>query len=255
MLRSIIPLLLAGSFTLCSAESRTWRNNEGTKSFEAEFVTRKDDKVTLLRADGSKLTFDISKLHEEDQQWLILKHLAVKADAGDGGAEKVSAYNPVFDTLVFGDNRNTVTEKLNSSKIVDNTIGGTFLGRTGLNGIFHTSHKIGGLHCYLFFDWEDDGGLKEITLQTESKDSAEYSTVLEPCWKELIDLISPIHGKPIQHMPLAARDALQDGQMLATHLWRMDQGGTVLLGTSQLGKGYQVVVRFTEEKIEPNRIP
>ena len=43
--------------------------------------------------------------------------------------------------------------------------------------------------------------------------------------------------------------------MLASHLWRIDQGGTVLLGASRMEEAYQVSVLFTKEKIEVNRTP
>lgn len=251
MFRLAIFILASASLPLLAGETRTWRDAEGTRSFEAEFVTRKNGDVTLLREDGTELTFDISKLHEDDRRWINLNY----PPGEDGTGEKMPEPDAVFDTLTFGDNREAVTEKLKTSKMVENTVAGTFFGRTGLNGIYHTSHKIGGLYCYLFFDWTESGALKEITLQTEGKQAGDYGPVLEPCWKELIELISPIHGKPIQHMRLAGSDELQDGQMLASHLWRMEHGGTVLLGTSRLGQHYQVVVRFTREKIEPKRVP
>lgn len=251
MLRLIISALFTTLATLTAGETRSWSNTDGTKSFEAEFISRQDDTVTLGKSDGKELTFDISKLHEDDQRWLNLNYPLGQT----GGGEKAPDPHAIFDTLKFGDDRTTVTEKLKASKIVESTVQGTFFGRTGLNGIYHTSHKIGGLYCYLFFDWSEAGELKEITLQTESKSSNQYSTVLEPCWKELIDLIGPIHGKPLQHMAIAAPSKLADGQMLATHLWEIEHGGTAMLGTSRMGDGFQVVVRFTKEKIEVRRIP
>lgn len=247
----IISALFATIMSLSAGETRSWRNAEGTKSFDAEFVGRQDDSVTLRKSDGKELTFDIGKLHEDDKRWINLN----SSLSGDGEGEKLPDPHAVFDTLKFGDRRKTVTEKLNASKFVANTVEGTFFGRTGLNGVYHTSHKIGGLYCYLFFDWSEEGALKEITLRTESKSTAQYSTVLKPCWEELIDLIGPIHGKPLQHMPIAEPSKLSEGQMLATHLWKIEHGGTAMLGTSRLGDAFQVVVRFTKENIEPRRIP
>ena len=55
-------------------EERKWSNSEGTKHFNAEFIERTDNQVTLLRKDGKKLTFEISKLHKDDQTWLDLTH-------------------------------------------------------------------------------------------------------------------------------------------------------------------------------------
>jgi len=58
-------------------------------------------------------------------------------------------------------------------------------------------------------------------------------------------------GKPIQTTPIPEVGLLKDGQMLGTHLWRIEHGGTVMLGTSRMEGGYQVVVRFTKEVIGP----
>lgn len=251
MLRNLAITIIACSSALFAGESRTWKSADGTNSFTAEFISRKADTVTLRRSNGSIISFDMSKLHADDQAWL-----KTKEQPGQGKTkEVVPDANAVFDTLFFGDSRAEVTEKMKKSKIVSSDVASTFFARTGLNGVFHTKHKIGGLYCYLFFDWDENDKLKEITLQTESKDLAEYKTTIESCWKELTELISPIHGKPLQHMPIPNPSTLQDEAMMGTHLWRMDQGGTVILGTSRIGNGYQVIVRFTKEKIEPVIVP
>lgn len=241
-----IHLLLAA--TLVAGESRTWTNPDGTKHFEAEFIRREKDTVTLLRKDGKKLSLDLAMLNMEDQRWLNLNHPA------DGG-EPVPDADAVFDTLKFGDSRETVMEKLKASKIVEADLNGTFFGRTGLNGIYKTKHAIGGIHCFLFFDWDEGDGLKEITLQTEGKTLGEYDTTLKPCWTQLVALMGPIHGKALQDAGFPPSGKLGDGQMLASHLWNIESGGTVMLGTCRQADDYQVAVRFTREKIPVNRIP
>lgn len=250
MLRVILTLLTF-AFSLSAGEKRTWTNAEGTKHFEAEFVKREDSKITLLRDDDKELTFDIAMLNEEDHRWLNLHYPL--GDEGKG--EAMPDPNAVFDTLKFGDSREVVSQKLKDSKIVETAVQGTFQGRTGLNGIYRTRHLIGGLYCYLYFDWTEAGGLKEITLQTENKTPDEYDTLLEPCWSELTGLIIPIHGKPSQTMGIPRREDLEDGQLLASHLWSIEHGGSVLLGTSRVGNGYQVTVRFTRERIQVTRTP
>ena len=244
-------LFLTLATTLHAGETRTWTNSDGAKKFDAEFVSRTQTEVTLLRRNGKKLTFTLDILHEDDRRWLNLNYPISK----EGKGEEMPDANAVFDTLKFGDNRETVSAKLGASRIVESGVAGIFQGRTGLNGIYRTKHKIGGLFCFLFFDWDESGRLMEVTLQTESKMAEEYAKVLKPCWEECIPLITSIHGNPSQKtvMPSAAR--LEDGQMLASHLWKLDQGGTVMLGTAKEGIGYQVVVRFTKERIEPVLAP
>jgi len=257
-MRKVILCLLLSPCIALSGETRTWSNPDRTKSFQAEFVSRDKTRVTLLKTDGARLTFGIEKLHADDRHWIDLHHPpGEKETAAEDHppAHTSPADDPAFDTLRFGDTHAVVTEKLKASKVLASNVPGTFFARTGLNGIYHTKHKIGGLHSYLFFDWTERNRLKEITMRTETKKSAEYDSVLKPCWKELIDLIGPIHGKPLQHMGIPSRTELRDGQMLASHLWRIEGGGTVLLGTSRLGEGYQVVIRFTRENIQVRRVP
>lgn len=250
MYRSVLLLLLFAS-SVFAGEPRLWTSPDGTTTFKASVVSRKNNTVILLRDNDKELSFDISKLHEDDQRWLNLNHPLGKIDH----AGTLPDANSVFDTLLFGDDRATVMGKLKASKIVETSVGGTFFGRTGLNGTFRTCHKIGGLHCYLFFDWSAEGALREVTLQTESQPPENYTGVLAPCWNECIGLITTIHGNPFRRSKIPAADTLQDGQMLASHLWALEQGGTVMLGTARQGNGYEVVVRFTREKIGMSRIP
>lgn len=249
MLRTLTFSLLISTLSHAE-EQREWRNAEGTKHFEAEFLRRKADLITLLRADGKELTFDIGKLHENDRKYLALNHPA----KGEEPEIQPDARS-VFDTLNFGDDRTTVSKKLAASKMVETSVDDVFQGRTGLNGIYRTRGKIGGLYCYLFFDWSDAGRLKEITLQTEGKSEDRYISELKPCWAELIELIGPIHGRPSHKGNIAAASALSEGQILGSHLWNIEHGGTVLLGTSREGNGYQVIVRFTQDRIAPVRTP
>lgn len=159
----------------------------------------------------------------------------------------------MFDTLNFGDNRSTVAQKLAASKMLESTVDSTFQGRTGLNGVYRTRNKIGGLHCFLFFDWTPSNTLKEITLRTEHKPDSLYYTELKACWEELKHLISPIHGRPIHTSGLPLQHRLEEGQILGSHLWRIDNGGTVLLGTGREGDQFQVVVRFTTDNLATHK--
>lgn len=241
MLRFIFPLAFL-VVPLLAGETRVWSNPEGTKRFTAEFVSRSGELITLSREDGKTLTFPVLKLHPEDRAWVDLEHPA----PATAGKMPVSGESTVFDTLQFGDSREQVSEKLKASKFVESTVGSTFLGRTGLNGVFRTRHAIGGLPCFLYFDWNDGGKMCEVTLQTDPKPPEEYLGVLKPCWQELIALISTIHGKPTINGGLPDPAELEDGRMLASHTWPLDHGGTVMLGTAQIGEGYQVAVRFTQ---------
>jgi hypothetical protein len=46
---------------------------------------------------------------------------------------------------------------------------------------------------------------------------------------------------------MAQVNSLKDDQMLASHVWDLDQGGSILLGTSKMNGSYQTVIRFTKQ--------
>lgn len=250
-MQRILPAIFAMALPLAAGEFRMWTNPEGTKQFQAEYISDTGDTVTLRPVGGNPMTITLDKLHANDKKWISENH-PTKAQAAVADAPDADF---VFDTLKFGDTRKEVTDKLKASKMVEANLNSTFFGRTGINGIYRTVKEIGGIHCWLFFDWDETDKLKEITLRTEDKPKEEYDTVLKPCWQELIGLITFIHGKPLQTTPIPVAAQLQNEQMMASHLWRMENGGTVLLGTSRLGDSFQVNVRFTKEKIEVRRVP
>lgn len=248
-MKTILPffLCLLGSAAL-HGETRRWSNADGTSSFDGEYLSHDDKVVTVRRTDGQTFTLAREKLHPSDRAWL--------ASLGDDGEPETGANpNAIFDQLCFGDSRQAVEEKLKNSKMVEMGVGETFLGRFGLNGTFRTRSKIGGLHCELYFDWNEDGRLKEITLQTEPLGESDYGGLLKSNWSELADLLMHIHGRPLQATGYPKSSNLENDMFLGSHLWRIQSGGSVLLGTSMVAGKYLVVVRFTTDRIDPVRVP
>jgi hypothetical protein len=240
----LIPFFLLFTVTLAIAgEFRTWANPDKTKTFEGQFVSLKNNLVTILLKNFNQVTFSIDKLHKDDQAWIRQNQ-----SSGSSGQHIPNA-NPdaVFDTLIFGEDRDTVTKKLFASKMVQTKVASTHIGRTGLNGIFYTKEKIGGLTYTLTFNWDDNGKLIEVTLQSETKGSSEYDTALKSSWQEISELLVTIYGKAKNSSAMPRMSELGDDQMLANHVWRLDQGGNCLLGTSKMEGGYQVVIRFVKQ--------
>ena len=248
MYRIVLPIILFLSSLAGAAEFRTWSNPDKTKSFEAQFVSSKDDKVVLRLKSFKNITVDASKLHADDQLWISQnKGAASKTTAASNSKIKQIDENAVFDTLVFGDKRAVVTKKLFESKLVSTKMAQAHIGRTGLNNIFATREKIAGLTCSLTFNWDAADELIEVTLQSEDISSQEYSTHVKSCWKEFEQILISIYGKPRQASEMPRLNELKDDQMLSSHVWRLDQGGSILLGTSKIEGNYQAVVRFTKE--------
>lgn len=245
------PLIFLFTITgLLIGAPRPWKDPEGSRSIQGEFVSRETDKVTIRRTDGKVFTLPLDKLHPDDRKWLDANHPQAAAAAPD----KAPA-NAVFDSLCFGDTRQQVTAKLKESKFVELTADETYLGRLGLNGVFRTRKDVGGLPCMLYFDWTEDGHLKELSLQTRPMAESSYATRIKNCWTELIKLLTSLYGKPLQAAAYPDAAQLAEGAFLASHLWRWEGGGSILLGTARDTDGYTTVVRFTQEEIAPVTIP
>jgi hypothetical protein len=249
-MRFLILTFLISSASLLPAASRTWKNTDGSQSFTGEYLVHDAKRVTIRRADGRVFTLELAKLHEADKTWLSTQQVPGRKDA-----EPLPDPNAVFDTLCFGDARADVLKKLKESKIVEAGLDETFLGRVGLNGTYRTRKQIGGLHCDLYFDWSAGGNLTEVSLQTQGVARSSYAGRLKENWIELAELLTMLHGKPLQAADFPGIDDLQDDLFLASHLWRLEGGGSALLGTSMQAGQCMVVVRFTQERINPVTVP
>lgn len=227
------------------AEVRQWRNADGTKSLEADFLSRDESTVTLRRTDGRVLSFAISKLHLEEQSYLKETHPHSPLE------DEKEPVGDAFGPLRFGDNRTQVEEKLLSSNAVKANVDQTLFGRTGLNGVFETSQTVGGLSCFLYFGWNELGNLQEVTLRTKPLSADFYPGKLNATWKELTALLNKLYGNPVSESPYPNQNELQDGLILSSHLWRTSDGYSVLLGTGQERSDYIVTVRFTTKRIQP----
>ena len=244
-------------FSIASLSARDWKNASGDKTFEATYISN-DGKLVTLRKGGRILTFSIKKLHTDDQAWLSANHPQKEKSSSENGDPKgplkPAPKGAAFDTLKFGDTHKIVIKKLGESQIVDATVPEAMLARVGLNGTFRTKQTIGGLHCHLYFDWDGNGKLKEVTLRTKGKPLTSYSGQLRTNWSEMINLLTILHGDSAQGAPYPHSSDLQDGLILGSHLWHTEDGHSVLLGTGQEGANYSVVVRITSERIEANPI-
>jgi hypothetical protein len=244
----LLTLFLALS-ALLHAAPRPWKSADGKRSFQGEFVERDSTNVTIQRSDRKRVVLPIGDLHPDDLAWLDLNHPVAAGTPADTGKPCV------FDCLCFGDSRNDVLAKLKTSKFVELTVDEVYLGRTGLNGAFRTRKKIGGLDATLSFDWTDSDGLREVSLQTDSFPAADLNTKMVPCWKEFLDLLNTLHGKPISEVKQLQIGSIQEGTMVATHLWKLEPSGSAMLGAAKDEGNYQVVVRFTTKNVQPVLLP
>lgn len=247
-------LILACLLLPLAAAPRAWKSQSGDRTFQGNFVSRDAKGVTIRRADGQVFTLAAAKLHPDDLKWLDQAHPLATA-APTAPAEPIADDSAVFDTLHFGDTRAEVLEKLKASTFVELGVDAAFLGRMGLNGTFQTRKEIGGLRCLLYFDWTPAGTMNEFSLQTSPLPAADYPTRVKTCWTELIKLLTTLYGQPVQNAGYPLLEQLSDGTFLASHLWKLEGGGSILLGTAREGDTYTAVVRFGQKNIVPVPLP
>ena len=78
--RTVLTLtVLATCVAAASAQQRTWTDDTGKFSVEAEFVETKQDSVVLKKRSGSVITVPVARLSETDQRYL--QSLPVEPDS------------------------------------------------------------------------------------------------------------------------------------------------------------------------------
>ncbi len=159
----------------------------------------------------------------------------------------------VYGDLEFGDSRELVTKKLGQSVLIEQTIDETYNARTGLNGIYKCKSKIAGLACWLYFNWDEQGGLNEITLRSESLDSNLYETELKNAWRESSALFSRVYQKPKQQAPYPPLSSFKDHQMMISHVWENNDKTNILIGTGMVKNQCFLFIRFisTQTNLSP----
>ena len=232
--------------TSLNAEPYSWKSKDGERSFLAEFVSRDESSVTVKKTDGKVFTVPIADLHISAQDHLTKMH--------PHGEDKPEVVGDAFGPLSFGDTREEVEKKLLNSALVTTKTDKTLFGRTGLNGIFETAVPLGNLPCFLYFDWNDSGNLSEITIRTEGMGSADYNGKLQKTWSDTVETLKKLYGKPLSGNPLPKQDKLENGLMLASHLWR-NNNGSILMGPGQEAGKYNVSIRFVEKMMQPVTTP
>lgn len=242
----LLTLLLLCLPCSIHAEARIWKNSDATRSFSGTLVKREADKVTIkMTANGRIAVIKPEQLHAKDIEWLRKNHPFDHEIPKNADPE--IAPGSFYDTLSFGDDRATVIKKLKASKRFHSQLDATFFARTGLNGTFHTTkgNEFFGMRASLYYGWDDNHGLKFLSLYGHETPQAQVESSLIPLWQEMTKNITGYFGKPTSayHKPDYAN--LTDGGITFTHVWPMKAGGYLLLGVGRQEGTYILVTRFS----------
>ncbi|MCP5536490.1 MAG: hypothetical protein H7A51_09700 [Akkermansiaceae bacterium] len=161
----------------------------------------------------------------------------------------------VYGDLEFGDSRETVTRKMSASQLVEQTIDSTFFGRTGLNGVFKCKAKLAGLSYHLYFGWNEDGGLNEVTLRSSELSMEEYGRGLRRAWGEAEALFSQVYQKPSQKADYPDQKAFTKHNILISHVWHRGENQSILMGPGiDKGKCF-LAIRYVNQRIVLPSLP
>ena len=159
----------------------------------------------------------------------------------------------VYGELEFGDSRETVTKKLSQSPLVEQTIDNTYTARTGLNGIFKCKGKISELTFHLYFNWDEQGGLNEITLRSEGLDVDLYKTRLQRAWSDAESLFTQVYEAPAQQATYPALSSFKKHKMMISHVWGNKGKETILMGTGIDKNQCFLFIRYVRAQVELQR--
>lgn len=242
----IIATLLTVS-TIATAEMREWKNADASKSLTGEFIKRDDKSVTIRRkTDRKTFTIPFTQLHADEVKWLNMNHPL------PGQEPKVGplTFNPVemYKELSFGDNMNTHIDKLEKSEHLKASVPRSLFGRGGINGIFKSVKPMGGLKSSLYFDWDDQNKLKEISIHTDPEPAASLKEKLIPCWKACIEQLTEHFGEPVGGLPNLDITPIPNKGISFTHHWKLTNGGSALVGAGNEDGKYLIIVRYTTDE-------
>ena len=165
-----------------------------------------------------------------------------------------SSFAGVYANLEFGDSRDVVQHKLKSSDMVEQTMPDTYIARTGLNGIFKCKTQLAGLTYHLYFNWNDDGNLHEITLRSNKLEREDYKTSLYQAWKDAGKLLTQVYQAPAQNADYPNKNDLGDGSIMMSHIWHKGNNESILMGTGREQTSYFLTIRFINRHVKPIRI-
>lgn len=245
----LITALLVALTCVSQAAPRLWKNTNATRSFQGELVKREADKITIkMIPSGNLAVLKPEQLHHSDIEWLKQNHPF--EDEKPQGSAPTAAAGAFYDSLAFGDDKATIIKKLKESPRFHSELDETFFARTGINGTFHTTkgNEFFGMHSSLYYDWDEAGGLKFLSLYGHCTAAADTEANLIPIYLEMVKNISKFFGEAKRAAPKPQYAGLGEGEITFNDAWSLKTGGSLLLGIGKQDGNHVIIARFTREQ-------
>jgi hypothetical protein len=240
-----LTTLIICVFTTSAAEARLWKNAEGTKAIEAEFVTLVGDNVTLKTPAGKEMKFPLTFLSAEDQA--LAKKTQTDADNEKKPAAAEAAKSiKVFDQFTFGEGREAVAKKAAASKSLTGGVADALKGRVGLSGAYFIS--IDGIRYDLHFEFDGNERLTEMSLQSDPYEPDEYDSSMKKAWSRLRESFIASYGDPTETTGFPPRKVITEGVAMSSDLWNLGGSRHIYLGTGMIDGKVSCVLRCSNKK-------
>jgi len=141
--------------------------------------------------------------------------------------------------IQYGETQEAVTIKLANSNLVSAELDESLFGRVGLNGSYETVNTLHGMKFKLYFDWQDNGPIRQLTQMTFRSRPISltgYTSTLEPAWSYAQNMISARFGKPSNAGDFPKASSLEDGGIMYSHEWKTNEGFVYLGIGKEAGK-------------------
>jgi len=160
---------------------------------------------------------------------------------------------PSFGDLIaginFGDNQAEVEGKLQKSPLADAKINSTLFGRTGLNGTFKTTRKLGGYQYAIYYNWDDNYTLEHLNFHSQHISTKEFEGELKSSWDYLTNFLSSIHGKATNPANYPTKGQIALDAIYFTHEWKIPEG-YLYMGPGLEKDGYTLVITFSKKPLQ-----
>ena len=150
--------------------------------------------------------------------------------------------------IKFGDTQEQVEKKLQNSSLADAKINKSLFGKTGLNGAFKTTTKMGGLQYAIYYNWDDNNKLEHLNFHSQYFPKTDFQGKLKSSWSHLTNLLSSINGKATNANDFPSKGDIAMDAMYFTHEWKTETG-YIYMGPGLEVDGYTLVITFTKEPL------
>ena len=160
----------------------------------------------------------------------------------------LTSFGDLIAGINFGDNQAEIENKLKASPLADAEINSTLFGRTGINGTFKTTRKLGGYQYSIYYNWDSNNTLENLNFHSQHISTNEFQGELKSSWFYLTNFLSSLHGKATNPADYPTKGQIAMDAIYFTHEWKTENG-YLYMGPGLEKDGYTLVITFSKKRL------